>query len=236
MYYWTPYLEKMSHYTQIKDGYLNKCMMAQMLSNYAEKTNANTLLMKDSVYRGSAPIGIKFAFDYQQQYGGVAVTINQEEFVSPTGGEIFPGQLTTNYFTVSEQVWSNRCIGWSRDNNGIISWHKEGASVEVVIPPGGMNTINCLDATWRLTGYVWMPAISPSVFIRKWGELMTGEVEGLGKNAQELIKTTDTGEAGIDPAKLWGFKSIGATENDEWTTEWLRELLPQWMSNLGGPR
>ena len=101
MYYWAPYYEKMNTYTVVKNGYLDKIMMARLALNYAEKSSSSTLKLIDATYRGTTPIGVKFKFKYTQAYGDTGPVVVTESWPEPDGTEIFPGELTTNTINVS---------------------------------------------------------------------------------------------------------------------------------------
>lgn len=62
----------------------------------------------------------------------------------------------------------------------------------------------------------------------------------LGTSKQDEIKMNIggvmQGAAGFDIRNMWGFRSEGSSDIDNWTSEWWRILFPQWHSNMGGPK
>ena len=192
--------------------------------------------MIDATYRGTVPIGVKFKFKYTQAYGDTGPVVVTESWPTPDGTEIFPGELTTNTINISEQQWVNRMVGATRLGGTPLDlrWDKEGNNCKIM-PNGTDTVVKCLDCEWTLEGYVWAPAVSPSVFIQKWGDMMTGEIEGLTGKGQKIY-TTNLGEDACNPKKIIGFPYQGESNNTNWVTEWLRLLFPQWISKLGGPQ
>ena len=124
-------------------------------------------------------------------------------------------------------AWDSRQDNWAtveaeEDNVG------EGVDVETdSLQWVTENTYNYL--VWELVVTVGKKSLSLLKYIRKvWNWSASDEDLGPGREVES--------EKVADMSKVWGWRSEGVSEIDNYTSKWLSLLLPQWHSGLGGPR
>ena len=86
---------------------------------------------------------------------------------------------------------------------------------------------------YKVESWIMAPAKSELTWLRHLLNFV--EPDTCDKLEMKLYPTW-TAMFGADLSKIWGWKSVGASFNDNWSTEWFRTIFPQWHSNMGGPK
>ena len=123
--------------------------------------------------------------------------------------------------------WDSREDEWAtiEEENEVVD---EGMAIDVdSLTWSEENSLQYL--VWELQITIGKKAFSMLKYIEKIWNWSAGKAD-LG--ATKEIES----EKVADMSKIGGWCSIGETEIDNYTSEWLASLLPQWKSNMGGPR